>query len=103
VQSKMSRDLNTGQNIDVKIANRYLKMWDSSNICRTTVTRRLNSRNACYLSVQNLVSSHLLSKYIKIRFYRTIILPVVLYGCASSSVILKDEHRLRALGLLGMK
>jgi hypothetical protein len=38
-----------------------------------------NSANACYHSVQNLSSSRLLSKNIKIRIYKTIILPVVLY------------------------
>ena len=37
--------------------------------------------NACYYSVQNILSSSLLSKMLKINIYRTIILPVVLYGC----------------------
>ena len=37
--------------------------------------------NACYYSAQNLFSSSLLSKKLKIKIYRTIILPVVLYGC----------------------
>jgi hypothetical protein len=41
------------------------------------------------------LSSHLLSKNIKIRIYKTIILPVVLYGCESLSVILREKHRLR--------
>jgi hypothetical protein len=42
---------------------------------------RLKSGNACYLSVQNLLSSSLLSKILKIKIYRNIILPVVLCGC----------------------
>ena len=42
---------------------------------------RLKSGNACYNSVQNLLSSRLLSKNLKIKIYRTVILPVVLYGC----------------------
>jgi hypothetical protein len=42
-----------------------------------------------------LLSSRLLSKNIKIRIYKTIILPVVLYGCETWSLILKEEHRLR--------
>jgi hypothetical protein len=37
----------------------------------------------------------LLSKNIKIKIYRTIILPVVLYGCETWSLILREEHRLR--------
>jgi hypothetical protein len=45
--------------------------------------------------VQNLLSSRLLSKKFKIRIYRTIILPVVLYGCETWSLTLKKERRLR--------
>jgi hypothetical protein len=41
------------------------------------------------------LSSRLLSKNIKIRIYRTIILPVVLFGCETWSLTLKEEHRLR--------
>jgi hypothetical protein len=37
----------------------------------------------------------LLSKNIKIRIYKTIILPVVLYGCETWSLTLREEHRLR--------
>ena len=44
------------------------------------IKSRLKSGNACYHMVQNLLSSNLLPKYIKITTYRTIILPVVLYG-----------------------
>jgi hypothetical protein len=55
------------------------------------IKRRLDSGNACYHSVQNLLSSRLLSKNIKIRIYETIILTVVLYGCESWSLTLKEE------------
>jgi hypothetical protein len=55
----------------------------------------LNSGNACYHSVQNLLSSRLLSKNLKIRIYKTIILPVVLYECETWSLTLREEHRLR--------
>ena len=51
--------------------------------------------NACYYSVQNLLSSSLLSKKLKINICRTIILPVVLYGCETWSLTLREEHRLR--------
>jgi len=37
----------------------------------------------------------LLSKNLKIKIYRTIILPVVLYGCETWSVTLREGHRLR--------
>ena len=39
------------------------------------------SENACCHSVQNILSSRFLPKNLKIKTYRTIILPVVLYGC----------------------
>jgi len=49
------------------------------------------SGNVCYHSVQNLLSSSLLSKNLKITIFRTIILPVVLYGCETWSFILREE------------
>jgi hypothetical protein len=57
--------------------------------------RRLNTGNACYNSVQKLLSSCLLSRNIKIRVHITIILPVVLHGCETWSLALNEEHRLR--------
>jgi len=56
----------------------------------------LKSRNACYHSVQNLLSSSLLSKNIKIKIHRTKILHVVLYGFETWSFMLREEHRLMA-------
>jgi hypothetical protein len=56
---------------------------------------RLNSGNACYHSVQILRTSCLLSKNVNIRIYKTIILPMVLYGCETWSLISKEEYRLR--------
>ena len=51
--------------------------------------------NACYHSVQNLLSSRLLPKNLKIKTYRTIMLPVVLYGCETWSLTLREKRRLR--------
>jgi len=45
--------------------------------------------------VQNLLSSSLLSKNLKIKIYRTIILPVVLYGRETLSLTFREERRLR--------
>jgi hypothetical protein len=45
--------------------------------------------------VQNILSSRLLSKNTKIRVYRIIILPVVLYGCVTWSLTLREEQTLR--------
>jgi hypothetical protein len=67
----------------------------NQNLIQEEIKRRLNSGNACYHSVQNLLSSRLLFKNIKIRIYKTIILPVVRYGCETWSLTLREEHRLR--------
>ena len=56
---------------------------------------RLRLGSACYHSVQNLLSSRLLSKNLKSKIYRTIILPVVLYGCETWSLTLREERKLR--------
>ena len=45
--------------------------------------------------MQNRLSSSLLSKNLKVKIYRTIILPVVLYGCETWSLTLREEHRVR--------
>ena len=45
--------------------------------------------------MQNLLSSSLLSKNLKIKIYRNIILPLVLYGCENLSLTLREERRLR--------
>jgi hypothetical protein len=41
------------------------------------------------------LSSHLILKNLKIKIYKTVILPVVLYGCETWSLTLREEHRLR--------
>jgi hypothetical protein len=55
----------------------------------------LKSGNACYHSVQNLFSSNLLSKNIKNKIHRIIILPVIVYGCETWSLSLTDESMLK--------
>jgi hypothetical protein len=51
--------------------------------------------DVCYHSVQNLLSSRLLSKNLKIKIYRTIIFPAVLHECETWSLPLREERRLR--------
>ena len=69
----------------------------NQNSIQEEIKSRLKLGNACYYSVQNLLSSSLLSKTLKIKIYRTIILPVVLYGCETWSLTLREERRLRVL------
>jgi hypothetical protein len=67
----------------------------NQNFIDEEIKSRFKSGNACYHSVYNLSSSSFLSKNVKINIYRTIILPVVLYGCETWSHILREECRLR--------
>ena len=67
----------------------------NQNSIQEEIKSRLKSGNACYHSVQNLLSSSLLSKNLKIKIYRIIILPVALYGCETWPLTLREEHRLR--------
>ena len=55
--------------------------------------RRYHSLNQNKFHIRNAYS--LLSKYIKIKLYRTLILPLVLYGCETWSLTLREERRLR--------
>jgi hypothetical protein len=75
----LSRHQNAGQNHDIKTANRCLEnvaqfryfgvTVTNQNLIQEEIKRRLSSGNACYHSVQKLLSSHLLSQYVKIRLY----------------------------------
>jgi hypothetical protein len=89
---------------DIKIGNtsfenvsqfKYLEtIVTNENVIQKEIRRRVNSGNAWYHSVQNHLSSRLLSKNRKVRIYRTIILPVVLYGCETWSLTLMEENKL---------
>jgi hypothetical protein len=79
-----------GQKHSIKIMNRSFKGMAELKYLETTLTdqscmhkeikSRLNSENACNHSVQSVLPSCLLSRNIKVKIYKTIILPVVLYG-----------------------
>jgi hypothetical protein len=96
---------NVGQNWYIKIANRRFKnvlqfkylgtIIINQNLIKEEIKRSLESGNACYHSVQNVLSSRLLSKNIEIRICKTIILPFFLYRCETLSLTLREEHRLR--------
>jgi hypothetical protein len=59
------------------------------------IADRLNLGKACYYSVQNILSSCLVSKNLKIKIYKTVVSPVVLYGCETWPLTLREGHRLR--------
>jgi len=97
----MSRDQNAGRSHSIKTDNRSFEMEKEFKYLGTNLTNRkpiteeiksrLKSGNACYHSVQMLLSSSLLSKNSKNKIYRTTILPVVLYGCETWSLTLRTN------------
>jgi hypothetical protein len=104
----MFRDQKAGQSRVIKIDNSSFESVEQFECLDTTlknqnsiqeeIKSRLKSGNASYHSVQNLVSSSLLSRNLQIKIYRTIILPIVLYGCKTWSLTLREERRLRVFG-----
>jgi hypothetical protein len=85
----LSRHQKAGLNNDIKVANRSFENVTQFKYLGTTVTnqnliqeesKRLNWGDACYHSVQNLLFSRLLFKIVKIRIYKAVILPLVLYA-----------------------
>jgi hypothetical protein len=101
----MSRHQTAGQSNYIRVANKSFEKvakvkylgatLTDQNCIHEEIRSRLNSGNACYHAVQILLSSCLLSRNVKIKIYKIIILPVVLYGCETLSLTLREEHRLR--------
>jgi hypothetical protein len=101
----MSHHPNSGQNQNIRIANESFENVATFRYLGTTLTNeddihdeiksRLSSGNACYFSVQTFLSSRLISRNLKLKIYKTVILPAGLYGCTTWSLILREEHRLR--------
>jgi hypothetical protein len=100
----MSRDQKAGRSHSMKTDSSSIERVEEFKYLGTTLTdqnsieeeikSRLKLGNACYFSVQNLLSSSLLSKHLKLKIYITIILPIVLYGCETWSLMLREERRL---------
>jgi hypothetical protein len=67
----------------------------NQNSSQEEIKSRLKSGDACYHSLQNLLPSSLLSRSVKIKIHRSIILPVALCGCESWSLKLREGCRLR--------
>jgi hypothetical protein len=101
----MSRYQNTGRSHNIRIDKSSLEIVEEFKYLGTTliiqnsnqeeIKTRLKSGNACYHLVQNLSSFCLLSRNTKIKIYRSVILRVVLYGCDTWSLTLREERRLR--------
>ena len=78
---------------------KYLSsLLTNQNYIQEEIKCRLKAGNLCYWSVQILLSARLLSKNLRTKIYKTIILPVTLNGCEIWSLILREESRLRVFG-----
>jgi hypothetical protein len=101
----MSHNQKVGQKHNIKEANRSFTDVAKLKYQAITLTdqncmheekkSRLNLGNACYHLVQSLLSSCLLSRNVKVKIYKITILPVVFYGCETSSPTSREVHRLR--------
>ena len=95
----MDGDQNAERSYNKKIVNSSFERVEQFKYLGITLTNknsiheemksRLKSGNVCYQSGQNSSSSSLLTKNVKIKIYRTIILPVVLYGYETWSLTLR--------------
>jgi len=94
----MSRDQNAGRIHSVSTFERVEEFkyfgttLENRNSIAEEIKSRLRSGSAYYYSVQNVLSSRLLSKDLKIKIYRNIIMPLVLYGCETWSMTLREER-----------
>jgi glycerol-3-phosphate O-acyltransferase len=96
----MSCSQKIGQRHSIKIVNRSFEDVAMFKYLGTTLTDQnyvheaikssVNSGNASYHSVQSLLSSCLVSRNLKVKIYKTIIAPVVLYGCQTWSLTLRE-------------
>jgi hypothetical protein len=103
----MSHGQTAVQNYNIKTDNRSFEREEqftylggtlsNQNSIWEEIKSRLRSGFTCYRSVQNILSSHLQPKNIKIKIHRTQILPAILYGTETWSLTLREEHRLRVL------
>jgi len=75
----------------------------NQNFIQVEIKSRLKAENACYNSVQNHLSSSLLSKNLKIKIYSTIFLPVVLYRFETYSLTLREIRRLNVFENRGLR
>ena len=101
----VSRPACSAKSQHIYVCNKSFERMEHLKSLRRTLTNqksineevkcKLQSGNACCYLMQNLLSYTLLSRNIKVKICRTIILPFVLYGCEMWFPTVSKEHRLR--------
>ena len=81
--------------INITLMTQFINLITNRNDMHKEIKHRLNSGNACYYALKGLLSSQLLSKNIKLKVCKTVILPVILYGCETWTLTLREEKRLQ--------
>jgi hypothetical protein len=99
------RDKYARQNHKVNLGDMSFEMLERFRYLGTTLTKQnsihedvkniIKSANVWYNSAQNPLPSSLLSENINVKIYRTVLLPVVLYGCEAWSLMMREEHWLK--------
>jgi hypothetical protein len=67
-------------------------MWWAEHVARMGEEKKVYR---ILVGKPSLLSSRLLSRNVKVKIYKTTILPVVLYGCETWSLTLREDYRLR--------
>jgi hypothetical protein len=101
----MSSQPNSGQNQNIRIAKESSENVATFKHLGTTLTNQNDIHDEIKEYIKFWKCSLLFSpksfvfpshiKKLKIKIYKTVILPVVLYGCETRSLTLREEHRLR--------
>jgi hypothetical protein len=85
-------------NSDIERVNQFKYLGSfitNNNKISSEISHRINMGNTCYYGLRNILRSKLLKEDIKFKIYKTLIRPVVLYGCESWTLTTKEEERLK--------
>jgi hypothetical protein len=82
------------KSLDYVATSKYLEtILTDQNCINEEIESKLNTGNVCYYSVQSLLTSCQVFRDVKFKLHKTTILPVVLYGCGTRFLKIRDENR----------
>lgn len=89
-----SRNLYHRCSVFSKSSNIWDRYWHKKNDKFPKIKSGLQSGNKCYYGLSNLLNARMISKNLKIKLYRTLIHPVVMYSCDVWTLRKSDQNRL---------